>query len=996
MNTPIFYLKRWFMPSYLILIFLFFNACSQKESSKTTTEITSEVKHGEEGGYAYEYLESDPMNTRVYKLANGLTVYLSPNKREPRIQTLIAVKAGSKNDPSHATGLAHYLEHMVFKGTSKLGTVSWEQEKVLLDSITNLYETYRATKDPRQRKFIYNEIDKVSNQAARFAVPNEYDKLVGNIGAQGTNAYTWLDQTVYVNDIPSNAIERWAFIESERFSEMVPRLFHTELEAVYEEKNRGLDDDSEKSFEAGFLALFPTHTYGTQTTIGTIEHLKNPSIKEIKKFFDTYYRPNNMAVIMAGDFDPTNTIKIIDKQFGKLKPKDIPKYEPGAIAPMSIAETRTVYGPMPAEVNVYFRLPAQNPKEQMITTMVNTMLSNSGGVGLFDVNLNQKQIVRNAQSGFYPFAEAGIFIVSAAPKEKQDLVVVKDKLFQQLDLLKAGKIPAWLLEAAKLNTKRKIEESLKQNSSRTEYFVNAFINGYGFNEMISFDKYLNEITMNDIVTFAKNNLNNNYVIIYKENAPDPIKLKVDKPNITPVPMNRDTASTFYALAEKLPIAEIKPVFVNFEKDLVRASIHPSVKLYYKENTSDKLGSLSLNIETGTNYDKKISLATRYFDLLGTNKYSAEEFKAEIYKLGLDCNVSVSDKQTYFNVSGVDKNIDKGLALFLQKIKDAKPDSSVLKNLIADIKTERSDAKKSKRNILFSGLVNYAMYGEKNPFNNKLTNEELDKITSDELLAIIKTILEHEHSVLYYGPQSKDAIAKVVSNNYLAKAAKTLPKVNHDNDFKLIANKQKQVLFAEYDMVQAEFVFVAKAGERDDNTIPVRSVYNEYFGGNMSSIVFSELRERKALAYSTFARFSETEPTDGNYMFAYIGSQADKTADAVSSLQEILLNMPQSPTGFANAKEALKKRISTERILDESVLFAALENDKWGRKQQTAEITWNALEKITLPDVVAFQQKYVKPQPYSLLALGKTEKLNFKALNKYGTIKELKMKELFGY
>jgi predicted Zn-dependent peptidase len=165
---------------------------------------------------------------------------------------------------------------------------------------------------------------------------------------------------------------------------------------------------------------------------------------------------------------------------------------------------------------------------------------------------------------------------------------------------------------------------------------------------------------------------------------------------------------------------------------------------------------------------------------------------------------------------------------------------------------------------------------------------------------------------------------------------------------------------------------------------------------MSSIVFSELRERKALAYSTYARFSETEPNDGNSMFAYIGCQADKTQEAISSMQELLVNMPSSQTGFDNAKQALMKRISTERILDEAVLFTALEADKWGRKQQTAEITWNALQTLTLNDVQNFQKKYVKPLPYNICALGKSENLDFKALNKYAPVKEIKLEELFGY
>lgn len=980
----------------LALFFVFINGCSNSNKEGSTSTEAGTIITKEEGGYTYQYVEGDPMQTRIYTLKNGLTVYLSPNAREPRIQTMIAIRAGSKNDPATATGLAHYLEHLVFKGTSKMGTLNWNKEKVLLDSIENLYEVYRTKKDERERKFLYNQIDRTSFEAAKLAVPNEYDKLVGNLGAVGTNAYTWLDQTVYVNDIPSNAIERWAAIEAERFGEIVPRLFHTELESVYEEKNRALDSDGDKAFEAGFLAMFPTHPYGTQTTIGTIEHLKNPSIKEIKKFFDTYYRPNNMAVIMAGDFDPTATIKVIDAQFGKLKSKEVPKYVPNQIPDLVKPEERTVYGPNPANLEMFFRLPAQSPKDQMTSSIINSMLNNTGEVGLFDINLNQKQIVRDAGAAYYPFVDAGVFYLQASPKEGQKLSEVKDKLLEQIENLKSGKFPDWLFDASKLNTKRKIQEAFKSNNSRVEYFVNTFIGKYDYAEMIAYNKHLETLTKADVVKAANELFKNNYVVVYKEFGKDPTIVKVTKPIISPVPLNRDSASVYYKEVQKVPVTEIKPVFVNLEKDVVRASVHSQIPVYYKQNTSDKLGKLYFVIETGTEYDNKLDLALRYLEFLGTNKMTAEDIKAEFYKLGLDYGISIGEKQSFVFVSGLDENLDSGLKLLLHKINDAKPDEAILKNLIVDIKTERADDKKSKQTILFSGLVNYALYGPKNPFNNQLNNTELSAVKSADLISKIQTLLKNEHKILYFGPRKDADLAYSLRKEHVGKLPARLTKVNTAAKFKLLDNTKKQVFFTDYDMVQAEFVFTSKAGERDDKLIPTRALFNEYFGGNMSSIVFSELRERKALAYSTYARFSETEPNDGNSMFAYIGCQADKTQEAISSMQELLVNMPNSQTGFDNAKQALMKRISTDRILDEAVLFTALEADKWGRKQQTAEITWNALQTLTLNDVQNFQKKYVKPLPYNICALGKSENLDFKALNKYAPVKEIKLEELFGY
>ena len=249
--------------------------------------------------YSYETVKGDPMQTRIYTLPNGLKVYLSVNKEKPRIQTYIAVRTGSRNDPAETTGLAHYLEHLMFKGTHTFGTSDYDKEKPYLDDIERRYEHYRTVTDPAVRRQLYHEIDSVSQIAARYFIPNEYDKLMSSIGANGTNAYTSNDVTCYVENIPSNEVDNWARIQGDRFQNMVIRGFHTELEAVYEEFNISLTNDTRKEFAAIGKMLFPTHPYGTQTTIGTQDHLKNPSITNIKNYFKHYYVPNNVAICMA-------------------------------------------------------------------------------------------------------------------------------------------------------------------------------------------------------------------------------------------------------------------------------------------------------------------------------------------------------------------------------------------------------------------------------------------------------------------------------------------------------------------------------------------------------------------------------------------------------------------------------------------------------------------------------------------------------------------------
>ena len=288
----------------LIIVFCLIALCATAQSERRT----------------YQSVEGDPMATRIYTLDNGLKVYLSVNKEKPRIQTYIAVRTGSRNDPAETTGLAHYLEHLMFKGTKRFGTSNAEKEAPLLDTIQDMYETYRTMTDTEQRKAQYHRIDSVSQLAARYNIPNEYDKLMAAIGSEGSNAYTSNDVTCYVEDIPANEVENWARIQSDRFQNMVIRGFHTELESVYEEYNMGLTRDNNKMWEAMNRLLFPTHPYGTQTTIGTQEHLKNPSIVNIKNYFRRYYVPNNVAICMAGDLDCDKVMDTIERYFGGWKP----------------------------------------------------------------------------------------------------------------------------------------------------------------------------------------------------------------------------------------------------------------------------------------------------------------------------------------------------------------------------------------------------------------------------------------------------------------------------------------------------------------------------------------------------------------------------------------------------------------------------------------------------------------------------------------------------
>ncbi|ARS37870.1 peptidase M16 [Pontibacter actiniarum] len=976
----------------LLALGLTFTQCKnetyQQQSATDATAAASTAPAEKE--YTYETVPGDPLNARIYTLDNGLKVYLSDYEEAPRIQTFIAVRAGSKNDPADATGLAHYLEHMVFKGTTQLGTADWQKEQEELAKIEALYEKYRNTSDEAARKQIYHQIDSVSGVAATYAIANEYDKLLTAIGAKGTNAYTWVDQTVYTNDIPSNQLERWLELEADRFQEMVPRLFHTELEAVYEEKNRTLDSDGRKVAEVINTELFPTHQYGTQTTIGTVEHLKNPSVTAIKNYFDKYYVPNNMAIAMSGDIDFDQTIRLIDKYWGGIEERQVPSFTVAQEQPIQQPIVREVLGPDAESVSLAYRTPGINEREALVVQMISNLLYN-GQAGLIDLNLNQQQKVLQSYAYDTPMKDYGTFRMTGMPRQGQSLDQVRDLLLQQLDMIKKGAFDESLMQAVVNNDKINTMKAYEDNSDRADAFVTAFIYDMPWQKFVNRRDEFARITKQEVMDVAKKYFNNNYVLVYKRNGKDPNAQKVEKPAITPVAVNRDAQSDYYKEFMAKDVQPLQPVFVDYTKDLVETKLKQDIPLLYTQNKDNGLFQLYYILDMGTNNDQKLGMAVNYLKYLGTDKYTAEELQKEFYKLGTSFDVFSSGDQVYVSLTGLDENFEQGLNLFESVLANAKPNQQALNDMVAGMLKARADAKKNKGVILQQAMVNYAKYGKKNPFNTLLSEKELKAVKPQELVSIIKSIPTYEHRVLYYGPRETDNLIAALNEGHTVPA--TLKPVPAEKVYAEIDFKEPTVYWADYDMVQAEMLFLSKSVPYNKDIVPVVRLYNEYMGG----IVFQDLRESKALAYSTYSYYSPaTKKGRANYLISYIGAQSDKLEEAMAGMQTLLTDMPLADANFQNARASLRNSISTERITKAGILFDYERAKKLGLNYDIRQDVYQSANSMTFDQLQEFQQKYVKAQPQAILVIGSKDKLNFKALEKYGKVKQLKLEELFGY
>ena len=944
--------------------------------------------------YKYETVEGDPTNARIYTLDNGLKVYMIVNKDEPRIDAHVAVKVGSKNDPQETTGLAHYFEHLMFKGTKQLGTQDYAAEEPLLNQIEELFEVYRKTTDPEERKAIYHQIDSISYEASKIFIPNEYDKAMAAIGGRGTNAYTRTDVTCYTENIPSNQLENWAKIQADRFENCVLRGFHTELETIYEEYNMYAVMDQEKVSEAAFAALFPKHPYHTPV-IGWGEHLKNPSITNVKKYHDQWYVPNNMAVCLVGDFNPDEAIKVIDKYFGPMKPnKDLKKMEFEPEDPITAPIVKDVLGLESPSLLLAWRFPGANSPEARYIDLISSILTN-GKAGLIDLDVNQQQKTLGMMAMSETMADYSAFLIMAEPLQGQSLEEVKAIALAEIDKVKKGEFDEDLLTAIINNEKLMFMRRMEMSRAMVRAEVNCFINDIEWADFIHNIDELAKITKDDVVAFANEHFKDNYVQINKLEQRDPTDTRIAKPAITPIMMNRDVASKFLQEIQASDVKDIEPVFVDYEKDMSVLEAKSGIPVLYKQNVTNGLFELQYLFETGSYADNVMPFAADYLSYLGTDDMTPEEVQKAFYRMACSMSVNCGGERTWVSLTGLAENMEEAMQLLEKVIAHAKANPEALQMLKFNTLYERRNAKLDQRSNS-QRMSAFALYGPKNPSTNIVPSAALMKLSDEALLEKIHHIFENEHEVLYYGPLSeKEAVAAI---NSIHNVPEKLNPIVKGNPFAYLPTENNNVVLAEYDANQLNLVgYYNTELPFSVETAPIITLYNEYFGGGMNSIVFQEMREARGLAYSARANYSIPADLRHPSVFSFsIGTQNDKLIDALSAFDEIINEMPVSENAFNIAKESLLSNIRTARTVRSRVLTSYLNAKERGLDYDINKVIYEKVPALTLDDVVKFQQQYVKGKPHTYGIVGRKSDMDLKSLLDYGTIKQVSTEEIFGY
>lgn len=394
---------------------------------------------------------------------------------------------------------------------------------------------------------------------------------------------------------------------------------------------------------------------------------------------------------------------------------------------------------------------------------------------------------------------------------------------------------------------------------------------------------------------------------------------------------------------------------------------------------------------GSDHNKKTALAIGMLEYWGSDTMSPEDFKKEFYKIGVSYSANVGNDRTTITLSGLESNLPKGIALLENLLKNVKPDQAVYDTQVETTLNNRANAKKRKESIM-AALTNYAKFGKDSRFRDILSAKELKEMNVTELANLVKDLTSYEHQIFFYGTDLNTIVATLEKNHNLS-ANKPIPTPKQY----LEPATTSKVYFANYDMVQTEMNRVAKGEKYNPNLGGIASVFNNYFGSGLSSIVFQEIRESKSLAYSANASYGMANDKNLNdYMMVSIGTQANKLPQAVDALNALLSDMPKIDKQFNNAKESSLKQIASGRIIKTNIFFNQLGLKKLGFDYDIRKDTYARIQNLTLEGTNDFFNKEVKTKKYNTAIIGKKDNLDFEALKKLGDVQEVTLEEIFNY
>lgn len=945
--------------------------------------------------YQSQAEDLNALKVKEYRLENGLTVWLNEDHSQPKVFGAVVVKAGAKDCPD--TGIAHYFEHMMFKGTDRIGTLDYESEKVLLDSIAMKYDELAMTEDTAARARLQKEINELSIRSSEYVIPNEFNRLINRFGGSGLNAATSYDATIYFNTFSPQYMVQWAEINSERLINPVFRLFQSELETVYEEKNMYGDFIGGQVMDTLMARYFGPHPYA-YPIIGSTKNLKNPRLTEMHKFFEDYYVASNMALILSGDFDAQQVMPILEKAFSRIRSGNAPKQEKVMLPPFNGRETMKVKFPIPfiKAMGLGFRGVSANHEDQVALNIAVNLLNNANGTGYLDKLMVEHKLM-GALAINESMNEAGILAVAIMPKLLiQSYSSAEKMVWDEINRVKNGDFSDEMFNSLKLEQKRQYASSLENIDSRATIMMNLFSQGKSWNDYLNEVARIESITKEDVVRVAQKYFSNNYLCVTKSTGKYP-KDNLPKPAFSPVvPRNADASSSYAKQLEKIPEQQVAPRIIDFEKDVKTSKLTPLVTLYTTPNPLNDIFTLNISYGIGALEQPELMQLTNYLQLLGTESLSFEQFRSRLQSIGSTLAFDVTPDAFVMKVTGFDNHIDETMKLVGDFIRHAKADDKKLRQIVDDAKVSEKAFFKSGDNVA-SALLEQVKYGDQSRYLRKLSLSQIKKLKGKDMLAIYDKVRSVQCDLHYCGTLPVEKVIGTIRQHLPLE--RTTVTSNSPYYRELKQYDRPTVFFIDMpDMAQSIVYGYVKGDPVDDKASRHASrLFSVYFGGDMSSLMFQEIREFRSFAYRTSGRYQlpnhAHKGTAGSFT-AMLSTQSDKTLDALGVLDSLIREMPLKPERVEAVKQTLVNRINNDyppfRNLSEKVASARME----GFDRDPAEEFLRDIATMDMQDISRFYREQISGRPVVYVIAGNRKHIDMKKLAEYGTIIKVKKKDIY--
>lgn len=935
------------------------------------------------------------LEVKEYKLKNGLTVWLNEDHSQPKVFGAVVVKAGAKDCPD--TGIAHYFEHMMFKGTDKIGTVDYDAEKTLLDSIALKYDELAATEDEAARSQIQKEINELSIRSSDYVIPNEFNRLISKYGGSGLNAATSYDATIYFNTFSPQYMSQWAEINSERLLNPVFRLFQSELETVYEEKNMYGDFIGGPVMDRLLARYFAPHPYA-YPIIGSTKNLKNPRLTEMRKFFEEYYVASNMGLILSGDFDTEAVLPVLEKTFSRIRPGEAPKHDIVALPPFKGKEKMKIKFPVPLvkAMGMGFRGVPANHEDQVALAVAVNMLNNANGTGFLDKLMVDRKIMASMAMN-ESMNEAGILAVAVIPKLMFQTYGGAEKLvWKEINRVKEGDFSDEIFNSLKQEQRRQYASNLENIDSRARIMMSLYSQGKSWEDYLQEVSGIDALTKEDVVRVARKYFSENYLCVTKTTGKYP-KDNLTKPDFSPiVPKNSEASSEYAKQLEQLPVQEVKPRFIDFQKDVETVSLTPLATLYATANPVTDIFTLNLVYQVGTLEQPKLMHLTNYLQFLGTDSLSFHEFRTRLQVLGSTISFDATDKQFFMRITGFDKHFKETVQLAGDFIRHVKADDKQIRQVINDAKVTEKAFFESSDNIA-NALLEKVKYGEQSRFLTKLSLSEVKKLKGKELLDAFVQVRQTECDLLYCGTLPVAQVREEIEASLPLKEITVAVNAPYHRDAKKY--DKPTVYFMDMPTASQSIVYGYAKGEVTDDAWSRHAarLFSVYFGGDMSSLMFQEIREFRSLAYRVSGRYilppHKLEGKAGEFV-TMLSTQSDKTLDALGIMNSLIHEMPEKEERISTVKQSIVNQVNNDFPSFREVPEKVAGFRRNGFDNDPSEALLSGISDMDMKDIIRFYRHNVRLKPVVYVIVGNSRRIDMKQLETYGNVIRLRKKDIY--